>query len=190
MNSSAHSQYIIATIQRAVDSLIRISMNLCSIATVIMMFLINIEIILRSFFHVSLLFADELCGYLLVAITFLGISYCLRTGALLRIKFFLFSLPPRIRMWVNLVYDLLSLVFSIIVTYELFRMVWGSYILNIRAPTLRETPLYIPEFVMPLGMSLLTLALLSEICNDLHIILGKEANKVDFLIDHKEGEVL
>jgi len=174
MNLPIQCKSFFVNMQRAIDSLIRISLYACEIIVVIMMLLITIEVVLRSFFHASLLLTDEMCGYFLVAITFFGISYCLRSGALLRIKFILFSLPQRIRIWVDLVYDLLALIFALIVTYELFRLAWGSYRLKILAPTLLETPLYIPELAMPIGMSLLVLGLLSELGSDITRILENE----------------
>ena len=54
-------------------------------AVVGMMALVTFEVLLRTFANRSTLVADEMAGYLLVAMTFLGLAPSLRGGAFIRI---------------------------------------------------------------------------------------------------------
>jgi TRAP-type C4-dicarboxylate transport system permease small subunit len=57
------------------------------------------------------------------------------------------------------IYAVCAIVVSLIFLYEVGRLVLNSYSRQILAPTLTETPLWIPQLVLPIGMALMILAL-------------------------------
>jgi TRAP-type C4-dicarboxylate transport system permease small subunit len=157
--------------------LIGINLFLCEIVLVGMMVLITLEVIFRDFFNFSFQFTDEVSGYLLVAITFLSISVSLRDGALFRVEFLYHRLVPRSRHLAQFLFDLLSLAFGVILDYQLFRHVMSTWERNMVAPTLLATPLYIPQIVMPVGVSLMILVLLGEIGQDVKVLFAGGSRK-------------
>ena len=87
-----------------------------------MMALIAIEVICRGFFNVSLLIVDEVAGYMLVAIMFLGATASFRSGSLLRVEFVLNRLTPRARLIVEGMFDLVGFGFVAILDYAMIKL--------------------------------------------------------------------
>ena len=137
-------------------------MYVSGIGVFIMSILITIEILGRYFFGFSLLIVDEWSGYLLVMVTFLGLAYTMQTRGFLQIEFLLNRLSYRKRHLFNLFLILLALVYSFIIGWKLVLYTWSNYSAGIVSVSISQTPLYIPQLFMPLGMALLILQLISE----------------------------
>src|SRR5690606_9538112 len=129
--------------ERAIDGLIGLGRIGAELSLVAMMVLITLEVVCRSFLSFSLTIVDETCGYLVVALLFLGAGYSLREQALLRVEFIINVLPARVRPVVDLLFDVLALGFSLIVLYQLGRVTVSSWERGMVAPTLMETPIYL-----------------------------------------------
>ena len=158
--------------ERGVDRLIGIGRAGAELSLVAMMALISLEVVCRSFLGFSLTIVDETCGYLVVALLFLGMGYSLREQALLRVEFIINALPSGLRNWVELLFDVAALGFTLVVLYQMGRLAISSWERGMVAPTLMETPIYIPQIVMPVGALLLALGLAAEIARDLRSIAG------------------
>lgn len=165
---------MLAVIRRVADFLIRLGLYASVLVVIAMMSLITLDVGLRNILNISLQSADELSGYLLVALSFFGVGYSLRTGALLRVEFILFSLPPRLKAALGVLYDVLSLGVMLILTYYLYRVTLSSYNRGMVAPTLLETPIWIPQVAMPVGSLILVVALILEIGLGIARMLGWE----------------
>ena len=152
----AHSS---TRVRRALESVIRAEQVLIEIIVVAMALLICAEVFCRSVLDFSLMFTEEIAGYLLVAIVFLGMPVALSRGALFRVEFVLNRLPAGAFRWVQLVFNLLSLGVSLILLWQMFRLVIDSWERKIAAPTVLATPLYIPQIFMVLGLFTLVLVL-------------------------------
>ena len=109
-----------------------------------------------------------------MALLFLGAAYSLREQALLRVEFLINALPMRVRPVVDLLFDVAALGFSLIILYQLARLTVSSWERGMVAPTLMETPIHLPQIVMPVGALLLVLGLLAEIARDLRRIAGPD----------------
>jgi TRAP-type C4-dicarboxylate transport system permease small subunit len=128
-----------------------------------MMMMIGSEVVLRSAFGFSLQIVDEYSGYMVVAVFFFGVAFSLRERALLRVEFLFNLLRHRWKIVVSLTFDLVALLFSVVITYELVRYTTATWQRAVFAPTPAMTPLYIPQLVMPIGMTLVCLVLLANI---------------------------
>ncbi len=134
----------------------------CEVALLAMMVVITVEVVLRSAFRYSLEFTDEVSGYLLVAVTFLSIGISLHEGALFRVDFLYNRFPSGFRLAVDFLYSAFSTVFVIVVDYQIFRLLVSSIRRGMTAPTLLGTPLYLPQLIMPIGMTFVVLLLLAD----------------------------
>jgi TRAP-type C4-dicarboxylate transport system permease small subunit len=103
---------------------------------------------------------------LLVALMFLGFADSYRAGALMRIEVVYDALTPRTRVVVDLVYDVLAFFAVGILTWFGLRMVISSINRGSQAPTLIETPLWIPQLSIPIGLSVLLVALGLTVADD------------------------
>ena len=128
----------------------------------VMVLLINIEVIGRYFLGFSTLIADEYSAYLFVGCSFLGFAYAFRKGNFLRVHTLLDRLPPGYLRYFHLGSCTLSFVFSVILTYELIKLPYTSYLFHSKSIQPSATPLFIPQLILPIGMAAMTIALLSE----------------------------
>ncbi|WP_421996872.1 TRAP transporter small permease subunit [Reyranella sp.] len=142
--------------------IVEASARLAELLMLAMMALITVEIVCRSFLGFSLLLVDEVAGYVLVAILFLGVTTSFRSGSLLRVEFVINNLPARAQLWLDAAFDLIGFAFVAILDYALINFVRSTFERDMHAPTLLGTPLYIPQAVMPVGATLLAVALLAS----------------------------
>ncbi|MCB1461260.1 MAG: TRAP transporter small permease [Nitratireductor sp.] len=134
--------------------------------------LICLEVVLRSFFNHSLLVVDEVVGYMLATFAFFGISYAMRSGALLRIDTFLIKLPARYQSILQLVFDLASLAFAGVLEYHLLTAVERTFSRGVVSVSITNLPVWIPQAVMPIGLFVLILVILVEIARSARAIAG------------------
>jgi len=144
---------------RALESVIRLEQVLIELIVVALALLICAEVFCRSFLGFSLMFTDEVAGYMLVAIVFLGMPVALSRGALFRVELVLNRMPPGVVRWVQLLFNVLSLGVSLMLLWQMVRLVIDSWERRIEAPTVLATPLYIPQIFMVLGLLTLVLVL-------------------------------
>jgi len=135
----------------------------CSLFLVATIILISMEAIARNLFHTSLQITDEVGGYLLVAITFLSMSVAEAHGAFHRVELIQMRLSRRAQLVTQIIFDLISLAASIAVSWQLIRLTMNSWRSEDVAATPLQTPLWLPQSVMAIGMTLLCLALIRSI---------------------------
>lgn len=141
----------------------KVSESACSLFLVAMIVMISMEAIARNIFHTSLQITDEVGGYLLVAITFLSMSVAEANGAFHRVELVQMRLSRKAQLASQTIFDVLSLAASAAVTWQLIRLTMNSWRSEDVAATPLQTPLWIPQSVMGLGMALLCLALVRSI---------------------------
>jgi TRAP-type C4-dicarboxylate transport system permease small subunit len=135
----------------------------CSLFLMAMIVLIGAEAIARNVFATSLQVTDEIGGYLLVAMTFLSMSVAEAHGAFHRVELIQARVGKKVRMISQIVFDLMSLGASALVTWQLTRLTLNSWRAEDVAPTPLQTPLWLPQSTMAIGMALLCFALLRTI---------------------------
>lgn len=137
-----------------------VSEALSSLALIVMIVLIGAEAIMRNLFGGSLQITSEIGGYLLVAVTFLSMSVSEAHGAFHRVELVQARMSRPARIWLQIVFDACSLTISLLVTWQLGRLAFNSWNSGDVAPTPLQTPLWLPQMVMGIGMASLCLALL------------------------------
>ncbi|UQR65401.1 TRAP transporter small permease [Bradyrhizobium sp. C-145] len=135
----------------------------CALLLIGMIVLIGAEAIARNVFATSLQITDEIGGYLLVATTFLSMSVAEAHGAFHRVELVQARLGQSARLISQILFDLMSLVASAFITWQLARLVMNSWRSEDVAPTPLQTPLWMPQTTMAIGMFLLCLALVRTI---------------------------
>src|SRR5215813_13007665 len=142
----------------------------CSLFLLAMIVMIGAEAIARNVFGTSLQITDEVGGYLLVALTFLSMSVAESHGGFHRVEFVQMRLSPRMRIISQIVFELMSLAASALVTWQLVRLAMNSYRAEDVAPTPLATPLWMPQASMGVGMALLCLALVRTIIAKVRVL--------------------
>lgn len=145
----------------------RLCTVLSELVLVTMIVLIITEIVTRTFLNFSFEIIDEVGGYLLVALAFLSLSPCITGGAFHRVEFVLARLTPRGRILASIAFTAVVLFAVVVLDFYLARVVLQSYDQHSVAMTRLETPFWIPQLFMPLGMTALAFTLLRRLVWDL-----------------------
>lgn len=155
--------HLIETVSSGPSPIENTSEILCALFLVAMIVLIGAETVARNVFGTSLQVTDEVGGYLLVALTFLSMPVAEAHGAFHRVELIQSRLNPSARIVSQIAFDLMSLIASGLVTWQLTRLVLNSWRAEDVAPTPLQTPLWMPQTAMAVGMALLCLALIRTI---------------------------
>lgn len=135
-------------------------------ALVIMLVLTAVDIATRALFNHSFEVSDEVGGYMLVAITFFSLAVCHVNGSFHEVEFVQVRLSERGRIISRLIFELLALGACVLLTWYFIRFEMSSWRFENRAPTYLNTPLWLPQLAMPLGMAALCFSLLRTLVSD------------------------
>jgi TRAP-type C4-dicarboxylate transport system permease small subunit len=144
--------------------------TVCALFLMASIVLIAVEAIARNVFATSFQITDEVCGYLLVALTFLSMSVAEAHGAFHRVELVQTRLSFAARLISQMLFDFISLVASVPVTWQLYRLAANSWRAEDVAPTPLQTPLWLPQSAMAIGMLLLCVALIRTIATKARIL--------------------
>ncbi|WP_180954218.1 TRAP transporter small permease subunit [Bacillus sp. M6-12] len=147
-------------INKIVLSLTKFNLVMAIIALIAMTILVFIEIVSRSLLDKSTLIADEMTGYFNVAILFLGLSFTFKSNGLIKITILYDRFSAR---WKSIA-DIISMTIAIAFTLVLLVYIWAtfyqSFIGKATSVFISRTPLYIPQFVMVIGIVFFVLQIL------------------------------
>jgi TRAP-type C4-dicarboxylate transport system permease small subunit len=127
-------------------------MALCAVSIVVMGLVVILEIVTRNLFGFSFEISEEIGGYIIVGISFVSLPVCQVYRSYHHVQFVQTRLSPRMQALSHVFFDILSLLFCLVVLWQLTRFVMDSYVSGDQAPTLLGTPLWIPQAFMPIGI--------------------------------------
>jgi TRAP-type C4-dicarboxylate transport system permease small subunit len=136
-------------------------------ATVGLVLMMGVEMVVRSLFGWSIQWSNEVGGYALVAITFLTLGSGQLLHAYHRVHFLDKRLSPAANAALRLLFDAGATVVTVVLLVEFVRFEWITWQSGDVAATTLLTPLWLPRLVMPLGLLLLSVALLRTLAGDL-----------------------
>lgn len=145
---------------------------ICGLALIATLVITAIEVVSRAMFHFSLQISDDFGGYLLVAMTFISLAYCQVTNAFHRIELVQAHMQPRPRQLLSLAFLFLSIAFVALVTWYLALFAYDAWKSGATAPSFVETPMWIPQVTMPIGMALLLVSLVKTAVIDVRRFLA------------------
>lgn len=140
----------------------------------LLMLMILVEVLSRYILHSPLSIAEEYGGYILVAITFLGLAYTWQERGHVRVGIFIDKLPQKLQQRIRF----MTLMMAILFTLPLIKGTWGlladSMLFGARSGSWLRTPLVYPQTVLLIGAVILFLQLLVEIIKALTEIIKPE----------------
>lgn len=145
---------------------------IAALAVLAMCLLITGAVFVRYFFGIPVVWVPEIVGYLMVLLVFLALGDTMLAGSHIRIDLFVSRIPKRLR-------DMLELFTLTLSTGVAGFFAWHGVKTMLRsyeygrsdAFGALNTPLYIPQAPMPIGLSILTLVLALLVCRRLYIVL-------------------
>ena len=133
---------------------------LSSILLVSLVLLILTEIFIRYFFNTSTLISDEYSGYLFLASVFLGLSYTFKENAHIRINILTSRMSEKSNKFIDIFAGSITIVVLLFALYRTILFTFDSYEMEMLSESVSQTPLYLTQLVMPLGLSLFILSVL------------------------------
>ena len=103
---------------------------------------------------------DEISGYLLALAATWGFAFALRTGGHVRVDVMFPYLAAGVRRAADVLAQLLMALFAGLVAWKIWALVIDSMETDARSSTYLLTPLWVPQGILGIGFSLLTLAAL------------------------------
>jgi len=152
----------------------------CVAALMVMLVVIGADILTRSLFNFSFEISDELGGYMLVVIAFVSLPVCQISDSFHHVELVQSRLSPFARAVSHVIFDLLSLIFCILLLSQLVRFEITSFRFSDHAPTYLATPLWIPQLAMMLGVLALCFSMVRTLAADVARLraLGKTKDGV------------
>ncbi len=135
-----------------------------------MIFHVLAEIVLRSFFLSTTYVLEEMIGYGIAAMSFLGLGYALNEGALIRMNLLLVKLGDTpTRRVVEVICIVGALVFTCIAAWYFYVNSVRDFMRGYVSETMSETPLWLPPSIMLAGMVVFILQLTTYL---LRVLIG------------------
>jgi TRAP-type C4-dicarboxylate transport system permease small subunit len=149
-------------IDRLVGRVARACGVLAGLAIVAILVIVCVETVLRQF-RASLLVTDEVAGYLNAAAIFLGLAWTLREGGFIRVEILYDRATGTMRQALRWLIVLTAAAFTAVLLWVCTRHVIYAYNRDTRAVSILDTPEWIPQSVMAVGLAILLLQLLAWI---------------------------
>lgn len=154
---------MINKILNQIDMLSKIGGQFSAIFMVLIVLLINIEIVIRTFFNSSTYIADEYSSYFLVAVVLLGLAYAAKNESHIRVE----VIRSRVGKNINRIIDIICLTGALVLTgygvYHATYMAFDAYAMKITADSISETPIFLPQLMIPIGLTLFILQLIATL---------------------------
>lgn len=145
----------------AVDALSDAAGAVAGAATVVLTVMVTAGVAARRVFNAPFLFVEELSGYLVLAIVFLGLATTLRTGGHIRVDILLGRTTGAVRIALQVGCLLVALAWAGFVVAGTTRLLMEYWTQHVRSFAYLEAPLWIPASVMVAGAVLLVLQILA-----------------------------
>jgi TRAP-type transport system small permease protein len=146
-----------------IDRISKIAGLLSAVFMVLIVILINVEIVIRTFFNRSTYIADEYSSYFLVAVVLLGLAYAAKHNCHIRVEVIRTRLSKGSRRIVDIFCLAAAIILMLYGTYHASYMAFDAYSMNITADSISETPIFLPQLMIPLGLILFVLQLIATL---------------------------
>jgi len=128
-----------------------------------LMIMLLVEVLTRYILRSPLSIADEMGGYLLVSITFMGLAYTWKEKGHVRVSLLISRLPDKLAHLLRFIMFILATVFTLPLMKACYDLVSDSLLFESRSGSWLRTPLAYPQTILLIGAILLFLQLVAEI---------------------------
>lgn len=151
---------LIVTVEKIIDVL---SGQLPAWTVFLLMIMVLVEVITRYVMNTPLSIADELGGYMLVGITFLGLAYTWKERGHVSVELITNLLPPKVALWLRFFTLILAVIFCYPLIMGSYEYLQDSLLFGSRSGSWLRIPLVYPQSLLLIGSVLLCVQLLVEI---------------------------
>ncbi|MCF8468965.1 MAG: TRAP transporter small permease subunit [Sneathiella sp.] len=142
---------------RIIDNLSKAAAIFACAILAAMTTMILYEIILRTFFASSTYVLDEFVGYGVAVMTFMSFALTLRDGVFIRVSLVTANVGPKVRRLLEVGSCAIGTALFAFLGYYILKLVIRNFQHGVVSNSLAETPLWIPQGLVFLGVVLLVL---------------------------------
>ncbi len=142
----------------------------------LLMVMLLIEVLTRYILRSPLSIAEEMGGYLLVSITFMGLAYTWKEKGHVRVTLIFSRLPQKVARPIRFVTLILATAFTLPLIKACSDLLADSLFFESRSGSWLRTPLVYPQTILLVGAVLLFLQLLVEIIKAIIAMKRPEGN--------------
>ena len=138
-----------------------------------MMLLVAYNVALRYVFGRPLVWGEDIAAFMFVAIIFGSLGYTALHEGHIRVDVIVLRFQPRKQKLIRLVVDMIGLAVLIVFTWQTYEFVWGKYVRGKVIFSLHQYPAYLPQAIIPLGLTLFCLVVAYQIYKTIKELLGR-----------------
>jgi TRAP-type mannitol/chloroaromatic compound transport system permease small subunit len=143
--------------------------------TAVMMIAVMREVVGRYLFHSPSDWSLELCGYLLVGLSYLAAAYTEVQEGHIRIDFLYERFRGKTKALADVIIPFIGLFWALMVVWQGMRVAFHSLSIGACSADAMMWPLFPSQILVPIGAALLSLILIGKIIkNIIHLAKGKE----------------
>jgi TRAP-type C4-dicarboxylate transport system permease small subunit len=149
------------------------SSHISGVSAGILIFCIALLVIIDVFGRTvgaSLLFAEEISRYLLIATVYMGLSHTQRMGRHIEINLLTRKLSQRTQEILSLIALILAMILVIWLAWITVEPVIENYVLQVKSIGVIRTPMWIPYLIVPIGTTMFALELIIEVIKKIHCL--------------------
>jgi len=129
----------------------------------LLMLMVLVEVVTRYILNQPLSLADEYGGYMLVAMTMIGLAYTWKEKGHIYVDLVVNRLPASLQMKFRLGTLILAMILSVLLVVASWELVSQSFLFKARSGSWLRTPLAWPQMTLILGTALLVAQLFVDI---------------------------
>jgi len=148
---------------KLIDKFSSAAANIANICLLSALLLVTIAVVMRYVFNAPFHFTEEISGYLVIAIVFLGLADTYRARRHIRVDLVLIRLPQKVRSVLETSGHLFSLVFVLLFIWYTYQTALTSYQVGRVSFGIWQVPLYVPQLLIPIGLLTLAIQIIAHI---------------------------
>ena len=166
-------QKVVNIIEKLTDIL---SGRLQAVIIFLLMVMLLVEVLTRYILRSPLSIAEEMGGYLLVSITFMGLAYTWKEKGHVRVTLIFSRLPQKVARPIRFVTLIMATAFTLPLIKACYDLLVDSLFFESRSGSWLRTPLVYPQTILLVGAVLLFLQLVVEIIKAIIAMKRPEEN--------------
>lgn len=139
---------------------------------IILMGVVVFEVIMRYVFNRPHIWAMEMCGFMLLGITFFGGGYVLLHNGHVKVDILYMKFPPRVRALIDLIIYPVLLFICIVLVWYGGEATYDSLIHGYRTHSIWAPIIWPSQIIVPIGGILIGLQFFAKWLRDFIIVIG------------------
>ena len=145
---------LLSNLARSVEKVSELSGSIASYMIMVLIAFLTINVIMRYFLRRPFAFTEEITGYLLTFIVFIGLAYTMMVGAHVITNLLVRHLSDRAQERLVVIRNFVGVIFAILLTISAWELMIKNYVRKTIVFGALETPVWMPNIIFVVGATL------------------------------------